>query len=285
MSAAAVESSVITDAIAIEGLTKVYERVSGREIVRTYALSGVDMAVRPQEFVSLVGPSGCGKTTVLKVIAGLLAPSAGRVEVNGKPVSGTGTDRGVVFQQPSLLPWRTVRQNMLESLRFAGLPRAQRGERADKYLELVGLAGFVDHYPGELSGGMQQRLNVALALIHDPGVVLLDEPMQQRVGIARALALEPQVLLMDEPFGALDAITRQHMQTELMRIWSREKRSVLFVTHSIEEALLLSDRVVVMADGQVSADVSVTIDRPRSRTDLINDPQARDLRTHLESLL
>lgn len=262
MSAAAVESSVITDAIAIEGLTKVYERVSGREIVRTYALSGVDMAVRPQEFVSLVGPSGCGKTTVLKVIAGLLAPSAGRVEVNGKPVSGTGTDRGVVFQQPSLLPWRTVRQNMLESLRFAGLPRAQRGERADKYLELVGLAGFVDHYPGELSGGMQQR-----------------------VGIARALALEPQVLLMDEPFGALDAITRQHMQTELMRIWSREKRSVLFVTHSIEEALLLSDRVVVMADGQVSADVSVTIDRPRSRTDLINDPQARDLRTHLESLL
>ncbi|MGE2832630.1 ABC transporter ATP-binding protein [Mycobacterium sp. SMC-4] len=220
MAPAVVESSVATDAISIEGLTKVYERITGREVVRTYALNGVELSVRPEEFVSLVGPSGCGKTTVLKVIAGLLSPSAGRVEVNGTPVTGTGTDRGVVFQQPSLLPWRTVRQNIVESLRFAGVPRSQRRPRADKYLQMVGLAGFFDHYPGELSGGMQQR-----------------------VGIARALALEPQVLLMDEPFGALDAITRQHMQTELMRIWSQEKRSVLFVTHSIEEAMLLSDRV------------------------------------------
>ncbi|ORB25877.1 ABC transporter ATP-binding protein [Mycolicibacterium parafortuitum] len=262
MAPTSVESSVATDAISIAGLTKVYERISGREIVRTFALNGVDLAVRPEEFVSLVGPSGCGKTTVLKVIAGLLSPSEGRVEVNGTPVTGTGIDRGVVFQQPSLLPWRTVRQNIIESLRFAGIPRAQRTTRADRYLELVGLAGFVDHYPGELSGGMQQR-----------------------VGIARALALEPQVLLMDEPFGALDAITRQHMQTELMRIWSQEKRSVLFVTHSIEEAMLLSDRVVVMADGKVRADVSVPIERPRSRTELINDPAARELRTRLEELL
>jgi len=262
VAATSVEASITTDAISIANLTKVYERISGREIVRTYALNGVDLTVRPQEFVSLVGPSGCGKTTVLKVIAGLLGPSTGRVVVNGRPVTGTGTDRGVVFQQPSLLPWRTVRQNIIESLSFAGIPRAQRKPRADKYLELVGLTGFVDHYPGELSGGMQQR-----------------------VGIARALALEPQVLLMDEPFGALDAITRQHMQAELMRIWSQEKRSVLFVTHSIEEALLLSDRVVVMADGKVRADVDVPIDRPRSRAELINDPAARDLRTRLEELL
>jgi NitT/TauT family transport system ATP-binding protein len=262
MAAATVESPVVTGAIAIEGLTKVYERITGREIVRTYALSGVDLLVRPQEFVSLVGPSGCGKTTVLKVIAGLLDPTAGRVTVNGTAVTGTGVDRGVVFQQPSLLPWRTVRQNILESLRFAGVARSQRPGRADKYLEMVGLSGFVDHYPGELSGGMQQR-----------------------VGIARALALEPSVLLMDEPFGALDAITRQHMQTELMRIWSQEKRSVLFVTHSIEEALLLSDRVVVMADGAVRADVAVPLERPRSRTELINDPAARQLRAQLESLL
>ncbi|MGE2715868.1 ABC transporter ATP-binding protein [Mycolicibacterium litorale] len=262
MAAAAVESPVVTGAISIEGLTKVYERITGREIVRTYALNGVDLLVRPQEFVSLVGPSGCGKTTVLKVIAGLLDATAGLVHVNGTAVTGTGVDRGVVFQQPSLLPWRTVRQNILESLRFAGVARAQRALRADKYLDMVGLSGFVDHYPGELSGGMQQR-----------------------VGIARALALEPSVLLMDEPFGALDAITRQHMQTELMRIWAQEKRSVLFVTHSIEEALLLSDRVVVMADGAVRADVAVPIERPRSRTELINDPAARQLRAQLESLL
>jgi NitT/TauT family transport system ATP-binding protein len=262
MAGVTVDASVATGAITIDSLTKVYERVSGREIVRTYALGGVDLLVRPEEFVSLVGPSGCGKTTVLKVIAGLLQPSSGRVEVNGKPVTGTGIDRGVVFQQPSLLPWRTVRQNIMESLLFAGVPRSQRRARADKYLDLVGLAGFVDHYPGELSGGMQQR-----------------------VGIARALALEPSVLLMDEPFGALDAITRQHMQAELVRIWSQEKRSVLFVTHSIEEALLLSDRVVVMADGKVRADVEVPIDRPRSRTELINDASARQLRAHLESLL
>jgi NitT/TauT family transport system ATP-binding protein len=262
MAAATVESSVTTGAITIQGLTKVYERISGREIVRTHALGGVDLLVRPQEFVSLVGPSGCGKTTVLKVIAGLLSPTDGRVEVNGNSVTGTGIDRGVVFQQPSLLPWRTVRQNIVESMRFAGVPRAQRGARADKYLEMVGLGGFVDHYPGELSGGMQQR-----------------------VGIARALALEPSVLLMDEPFGALDAITRQHMQVELVRIWSQEKRSVLFITHSIEEALLLSDRVVVMADGIVRADVPVPIERPRSRTELINDPSARELRALLESLL
>ena len=262
MAAAAVESSVATDAISIAGLTKVYERISGREIVRTYALSGVDLTVRPEEFVSLVGQSGCGKTTVLKVIAGLLPPTAGRVDVNGNSVTGTGIDRGVVFQQPSLLPWRTVQQNIIESLQFAGIPRAERRARAARYLELVGLAGFFDHYPGELSGGMQQR-----------------------VGIARALALEPQVLLMDEPFGALDAITRQHMQGELMRIWSQEKRSVLFVTHSIEEAMLLSDRIVVMADGKVRADIAVPIDRPRSRTELINDPAARELRTRLEALL
>lgn len=262
MAAATVESSVATGAITITGLTKTYERITGREIVRTYALAGVELLVRPQEFVSLVGPSGCGKTTVLKVIAGLLPPTAGRVEVNGVVVTGAGIDRGVVFQQPSLLPWRTVRQNIIESLRFAGIARAQRGVRADKYLEMVGLSGFVDHYPGELSGGMQQR-----------------------VGIARALALEPSVLLMDEPFGALDAITRQNMQAELVRIWGQEKRSVLFVTHSIEEAMLLSDRVVVMADGKVRADVAVPIDRPRSRTELINDPAARQLRAHLESLL
>ena len=262
MAAPTAQSAVKTGAITIEGLTKVYERVTGREVVRTYALNGVDLVIRPEEFVSLVGPSGCGKTTVLKIIAGLLTPTAGTIEVNGTPVNGTGVDRGVVFQQPSLFPWKTVRQNLIEALRFARVPRSERGTRTDRYLELVGLSGFVDHYPGELSGGMQQR-----------------------VGIARALALEPSVLLMDEPFGALDAITRQHMQAELVRIWSQERRSVLFVTHSIEEAMLLSDRVIVMSDGQVSADVDVPIERPRSRNELINDAEARELRARLEALL
>jgi NitT/TauT family transport system ATP-binding protein len=262
MAAPPTQAAVKAGAITIEGLTKVYKRVTGREVVRTFALNGVDLVIRPQEFVALVGPSGCGKTTVLNIIAGLLPPSAGRIEVNGVPVRGTGVDRGVVFQQPSLLPWKTVRHNVIEALRFAGVRRSERGRRADRYLTLVGLSGFFDHYPGELSGGMQQR-----------------------VGIARALALEPSVLLMDEPFGALDAITRQHMQTELMRIWSQERRSVLFVTHSIEEALVLSDRVVVMSDGRISADVAVDIPRPRSRTELVNDASARQLRARLESML
>jgi len=262
MAALSTEAAVKTGAITVEGLTKVYERITGREVVRTFALNGVDLAVKPQEFVSLVGPSGCGKTTVLKIIAGLMRPTSGRIEVSGRPVTGTGVDRGVVFQQPSLFPWKTVQQNIIEALRFARVPRSQRHERAERYLTMVGLAGFFDHYPGELSGGMQQR-----------------------VGIARALALEPSVLLMDEPFGALDAITRQHMQAELVRIWSQERRSVLFVTHSIEEAMVLSDRVVVMSDGRVSADVAVDIARPRSRSELINDGSARQLRAQLEAML
>jgi NitT/TauT family transport system ATP-binding protein len=249
-------------AISIHSMQKTYERTTGRDITRTFALNGVNLDVSPYEFVSLIGPSGCGKTTILKIIAGLLQPTSGTIEVNGRPVDGTGTDRGVVFQQPSLLPWKNVRDNVVQALAFARVPKPQRFERADRYLEMVGLSDFLGHYPGELSGGMQQR-----------------------VGIARALALEPSVLLMDEPFGALDAITRQQMQTELVRIWTQERKSVLFVTHSIEEALLLSDRVVVMSDGEIIADVPVPLERPRSHQELINDPIARELRTQLEALL
>ena len=248
--------------IRVEGLTKQYERTSGREIVRTHALRRVDLHVRPREFVSLIGPSGCGKTTVLKIIAGLLRPSAGDVIVEGRRVSGPGTDRGVVFQQAALLPWQTVLRNVTLALEFAKIPKNQRLPRAEKYLELVGLKDFHSHYPGELSGGMQQR-----------------------VGIARALALEPRVLLMDEPFGALDAITRNQMQHELVRIWEHEKKSVLFVTHSLDEAMLLSDRVVVMNNGGISDDIEIPISRPRDRKKLIEDPVARDLRLKLESLL
>jgi NitT/TauT family transport system ATP-binding protein len=248
--------------IAIQNLSKVYERASGRQIVRTHALRKVDLEVRPQEFVSLIGPSGCGKTTVLKIVAGLLKPSGGDIAVDGRAIHGPGTDRGVVFQQAALLPWQTVHRNVTIALQFAKVPKGERQERADRYLELVGLADFHKHYPGELSGGMQQR-----------------------VGIARALALEPKVLLMDEPFGALDAITRHHMQHELVRIWGMEKKSVLFVTHSLDEAMLLSDRIVVMTRGGVAGDVKVDVDRPRDRAGLLENAEARRLRLQLESML
>lgn len=248
--------------IDVRGLQKVYERTSGREVVRTHALHHVDLRVAPQEFVSLVGPSGCGKTTVLMVIAGLLKPTAGTVKVEGRTVEGPGTDRGVVFQQAALMPWRTVAENVVLALEFAQVPRSERLPRTERYLELVGLADFHDHYPAELSGGMQQR-----------------------VGIARALALEPRVLLMDEPFGALDAITRHQMQTELVRIWEHEKRSVLFVTHSLEEALMLSDRIIVMTNGGIHDDIVVNIPRPRTRQGLLQDPEARALQIELESML
>jgi NitT/TauT family transport system ATP-binding protein len=248
--------------IHIDGLSKVYERVSGREVVRTHALERVDLDVRPNEFVSLIGPSGCGKTTVLKIIAGLLRPSGGDLFIGSNRITGPGIDRGVVFQQAALLPWQTVHRNVTIALEFAGIPREERAGRASRYLDLVGLSNFHNHYPGELSGGMQQR-----------------------VGIARALALEPSVLLMDEPFGALDAITRHQMQTELVRIWEQERKSVLFVTHSLEEALLLSDRIVVMAHGRIADEIEITIPRPRTRAELIEDPAARSIRVRLESLL
>jgi len=248
--------------ILVAGLTKRYERTKGRVITRTTALEGVDLAVAPQEFVSLVGPSGCGKTTVLQIIAGLLAPTTGTVMVGGNEVTRPGPDRGVVFQQASLMPWLSVVENVMLGLEFAGVPRRDRRGRAERYLELVGLKDFLTHLPHELSGGMQQR-----------------------VGIARALAIEPQVLLMDEPFGALDAITRQNMQAELIRIWEQERRSVLFVTHSLDEALLLSDRVVVMEKGRIAASVEVPMPRPRTRVGLLEDPEARALQIRLEEML
>lgn len=248
--------------VTVEHLGKRYVRVVGREIVHTDALTDVSLTVGPREFVSLIGPSGCGKTTVLKVLAGLVTPTSGTVRIAGADVVGPGTDRATVFQQAGLMPWKTVIGNIELALEFAGIARAERKKRVRHYLELVGLQDFSKYYPSELSGGMQQR-----------------------IGIARALALETDVLLMDEPFGALDAITRTAMQTELLRIWSQEKKSVLFVTHSIEEALLLSDRVAVMKDGGILETVTVPLPRPRNRADLAENPEARKLTLHLESML
>jgi NitT/TauT family transport system ATP-binding protein len=253
---------VLGSGIHVSGLTKTYVRVTRKEIVRTHALSGVNIHVGSKEFVTLIGPSGCGKTTVLKIIAGLLSPTSGEVFIEGKKVTGPGTDRATVFQSPGLMPWKSVVGNVMLALEFAGVPKGQRRERAIEYVDGVGLREFHDHYPAELSGGMQQR-----------------------VGIARALAIEPEVLLMDEPFGALDAMTRSQMQGELLRIWEQEKRTVLFVTHSIDEAMLLSDRIIVMRDGVIKEEVKVEIPRPRSREALLEDPEGLKLRHRLVELL
>jgi NitT/TauT family transport system ATP-binding protein len=248
--------------IDIEKLAKTYERISHTEIVRTHALKSVDMKVKPNEFVALIGPSGCGKTTVLKIIGGLLTPTSGHVRVEEREVTGPGTDRATVFQSPGLMPWKNVVDNVVLALDFAGVPKNGRRGRAIKYIDLVGLGNFHDHYPSELSGGMQQR-----------------------VGIARALAIEPNVLLMDEPFGALDALTRGQMQTELLRIWEHEKRTVFFVTHSIDEAILLSDRIFVMNEGVITDEVDVSIERPRARELLMEDETALGLKRQLVELL
>ncbi|HEY4095471.1 MAG TPA: ABC transporter ATP-binding protein [Baekduia sp.] len=239
-----------------------YERVVGRERVRTRALDNVSFDIRPEEFVSIIGPSGCGKSTVVRIAAGLQRPSSGDLLVGGQPVDGPGTDRATVFQQPGLLPWRTIIKNVCMPLEIAGLDKAERESRAMEYLELVGLAGFRDHYPRELSGGMQQR-----------------------VGLARALAVRPRVLLMDEPFGALDAISRQRMQDELLRIWEHAKTTVIFVTHAIDEAILLSDRVIVMGPGAIVHEATIDLPRPRSRQDLLTDERTLALMRDLEARL
>jgi NitT/TauT family transport system ATP-binding protein len=253
---------VAPSGIRITNLSKTYERITTTEIIRTHALNDVNLEVRPREFVSLIGPSGCGKTTVLKIIAGLLTPTAGEVLLDDRIVRGPGTDRATVFQYPGLMPWRSVVDNVVLALEFADVSKGERRARATKYVDLVGLQEFPDHYPAELSGGMQQR-----------------------VGLARALSIEPKVLLMDEPFGALDAITRAQMQTELLRIWEHMKTTVLFVTHSIDEAILLSDRILVMKDGGIVAEEEVPISRPRTREGLVEDPVAIALRRELVELL
>ena len=206
-------------------------------------LDSVSLSVEPHEFVCIVGPSGCGKTTLIRIVQGLVTPTAGRVSVGGAPVSEAKPDAGFVFQQDSLLPWRTVDDNIAFPLEIRRWSRERRRERVEYLTSLVGLGGFGASYPHELSGGMRQRVN-----------------------LARALAASPQVLIMDEPFAALDSLTRAQMQTELLRIWSEEKKTVLFVTHQIDEAVLLADRVVTMTarPGRIAEVVSVSLPRPRS---------------------
>jgi NitT/TauT family transport system ATP-binding protein len=206
------------------------------------ALSNFNVEVGRGEFVSIVGPSGCGKSTFLNMLLGLIKPGAGEMRINGAPITGPGQERAMVFQEFGLLPWRTVQANVELGLELKGIPAAQRAERGSELIKLVGLNGFERHYPHELSGGMKQR-----------------------VGLARALATDPEVLLMDEPFAALDAQTRDLMQMELLQIWERTNKTVLFVTHSIEEAAYLSDRVIVMTARPGRTKNIVKIDLPRPR--------------------
>ena len=210
-------------------------------------LEHINLSIRENEFVVLLGRSGCGKTTLLNVIAGLTPVSAGEVRVNGERVTGPGKGKGMVFQQNALFPWLTARRNIAFAANNRGLARKAADDLASDLLDLVDLAGAGDKYPFELSGGMQQR-----------------------VAIARALALDPKILLMDEPFGALDELTRNEMQDELLRVWSARRKTLVFVTHSIWEGLMLADRVIVMSPrpGRIVLERRIELPRPRSRTDL-----------------
>ncbi len=227
------------------------------------ALEGLTLHVDPGEVVSLIGPNGSGKSTLLRVIAGLLAPTSGRVTLDDRPVDGPDARVGLVFQEPRLLPWRSVADNVAYPLDLAGWPRDRREQRLDTLLRLVGLRQARNARPSQLSGGMRQR-----------------------AAIARALALEPEVLLLDEPFSALDALTRERFNVELLKLWSRTGSTILLVTHSISEAIFLADRVVVLSasPGHVVADLRVDLPRPRSYAELdeaVVSSTAREIRAHL----
>ncbi|MBC9225607.1 ATP-binding cassette domain-containing protein [Aeromicrobium sp. 636] len=230
------------------------------------ALDGLELDIAAGEFLTLVGPSGCGKSTVLDLISGLAAPTSGSLTIDGAPITGPGLDRSVVFQQYTLLPWRTAASNIEFALEAkGGLSRSERAAVAREYLDLVGLGEFANRYPHELSGGMKQR-----------------------VAIARSLSYQPQVLLMDEPFGALDAQTRERLQEELIRIWEHTGTTVVFITHDIEEAVFLGQRVAVMSGrpGRIKEIVTVSLDRSAAaETDLRATPEFAHHRHHIWSLL
>jgi len=244
----------------IKGVNKLFLS-DGKEME---ALHDINLSIRENEFVCFIGPSGCGKTTLLRIIAGLEKATSGTISLAGEPIIGPGPERGMVFQEYSLFPWRTVLQNISFGPELKGVPSAQREDRSRQYLKMVGLERFEGRYPHELSGGMKQR-----------------------VAIARALVNDPRALLMDEPFGALDAQTRNIMQSELLRIWEEEKKTVVFVTHSVDEAIYLADRIVIMSarPGRIKDIIEIPIPRPRNRTSAdvnkIRDRILCDLRSEI----
>jgi NitT/TauT family transport system ATP-binding protein len=217
----------------------------------TRALEDVTLSVADGEFVAVVGPSGCGKTSLLRLLAGLIFPTSGRILFRGATLAGPRPEIGFVFQQPTLMPWRSAIDNVALPLEVRGVPAEERRQRAHSLLNMVGLAGFEDRRPRELSGGMQQR-----------------------VAIARALVYDPAVLLLDEPFGALDALTRERMNLELLRLWQERRRTVVLVTHSIQEAVFMADRVLIMSPrpGHIVAEIDVPLERPRA-LDAMKSPE------------
>jgi NitT/TauT family transport system ATP-binding protein len=247
--------------IVIERLSKSFET---QRRTSHLALTDISLAVAEGEFVSILGPSGCGKSTLLYIVGGFVPPTQGSVTVNGRPVTGPGPDRGPVFQEFALFPWKTVLGNVMYGPLERGMARSKAEEKARALIALVHLTGYENFYPKELSGGMKQR-----------------------VAIARTLAYGPSILLMDEPFGALDAHTRTGMQKELLEIWERDRKTVLFVTHSVEEAIFLSDRVVVLtrSPGRIKETVRIDLARPRRRAELLVDRRYQTLVVDIERLM
>jgi NitT/TauT family transport system ATP-binding protein len=250
----------VTPALALEKITCTF--VSREERAKAYtAVRETTLVVAPGEFVSVVGPTGCGKSTLLNVAAGLLAPSSGTVRVDGAPLSGINTRAGYLFQQEALMPWRNALENVVAGLEFRGIGADEARRRGEEWLRRVGLGGFGDRYPHQLSGGMRKR-----------------------VSLAQTLILDPQLLLMDEPFSALDIQTRQLMENELLELWSADRKSVLFITHDLEEAISLSDRVVLLSAGPDTHPIGeyrIDLPRPRDVAEIRLAPRFIDLHTEI----
>ncbi|MEY3298030.1 MAG: ABC-type nitrate/sulfonate/bicarbonate transport system, ATPase component [Cyanobacteriota bacterium] len=263
-----------TAQLSIRNVSKVFpgkrgliNKLSGKTSRDFVAIQDINLEIEPNTFVSIIGPSGCGKSTLLNMIAGLSLISGGEILLNGNPITGPGPDRGMVFQNYALMPWMTVEENLRFAIETVNpkLPSKQRERIIKEHIQLVGLVGAEKKHPHELSGGMRQR-----------------------VGIARALAIDPQILLMDEPFGALDALTRGFLQDEVERIWEQKRKTVIMITHSIEEALLLSDRIVMMTRGpaaRIDEILEVPFPRPRNRETIDQHPAYHDLKAEMESHL
>lgn len=243
--------------VSIRNVVKKYDTRNGEMI----ALNGANLDIKENEFICVIGPSGCGKSTLLNIIAGLLEPTSGEVIVDGHKVEGTGVDRGVVFQQYALFPWLTVKKNVQFGLKLQGKSQEEMDAISEKYIKMVGLEKFTDAYPKELSGGMKQR-----------------------VAIARAYAVNPSVLLMDEPFGALDAQTRTQLQSELLKTWQEENKTCFFVTHDIEEAIVLASRVVIMSarPGRIKEIIDIDIPHPRDQATKMS-PRFIELKNYIWS--
>jgi NitT/TauT family transport system ATP-binding protein len=256
-------SSGTTAKLAIENVEKTFFRATGDSVTGIQVLGGINLAVSEGEFVSVIGPSGCGKSTLLRIVDGLIRPEAGRILVDGREVREPGADRAVVFQYFGLYPWRSVLRNVEFGLELKGVPAAERRRVALDNIALVGLGGFENHYPHELSGGMRQR-----------------------VGFARALSLSPEIILMDEPFSSVDEQTRELLQEQLLDLWAKTRKTILFITHSIDEAVYMADRIVVMGarPGRIVEEIAIDLPRPRSAA-VRATPRFGEIRGHAWEIL